>query len=673
MAAFLLFLVSLIYFAYGATKPNILFIMADDLGWGNVGFHNSENSQIITPIMDSLVNDEGLELMRHYVSSDSSPTRSSFQSGRIPVHVNIDDPTSLNIFNPYYGMPSSMTTIATKLKDANYMTHLVGKWDCGFATYSQLPTRKGYDTFYGYLSNDIDYYSKTVVPRKGTYSEIIENCGEYTFSDLWENEEPVYTLDDTQYSEDLFVGRVLDIIDEHAVSVSQKGDDADPFFIMYSTHLPHAPLQLPEKYVTTFVANLESDDDESYCSTTNKYIFPLAIDSDNDDGIIGSADFQCRQLLQASVNLLDTIIGQIVGRLKSNNLWDNTLLIFTTDNGGSLELESTAGNNWPLRGAKYSDLEGGIRATTFISGGILPASRRGQKEYGLTHIADWYRTFCGMLDLDATDQLAIDEGLPDVDGYNLWELIKGEVSTSPRTELVVSSDVLIWNEYKLNIGIDNNKYAIWQGSVFPNSSTPTQSELEKITLDCANNGGCLFNVIEDPGEHNNLASSKLKKFQEMNERLLALKEEFYTNDMEGIDSCPDGWQNNDEGITNCACWMAKSNYGQFVGPYQNLEDYQKNWRKYMRSPGNQKINFHVYIIIVVCASALIIVCGSICYCYKHRIEVFTAADPPIPIPKDEETYSQIQRELLKKDQEERIGERMPLIGNHQPIAIGVDT
>ena len=76
--------------------------------------------------------------------------------------------------------------------------------------------------------------------------------------------------------------------------------------------------------------------------------------------------------------------------MKENNLWDNTLLILTTDNGGSLELDSTAGNNYPLRGAKYSELEGGIRATTFISGGYLPESRRGQKEYGLVHIADWY-------------------------------------------------------------------------------------------------------------------------------------------------------------------------------------------------------------------------------------------------------------------------------------------
>ena len=238
MAAFcLLFFVSLIYFANGETsKPNILFIMADDLGWGNVGFHNSENSQIITPTMDNLVNNEGLELMRHYVSSDSSPTRSSFQSGRIPVHVNVDDPTNNNIFNPYYGIPSSMTTIATKLKDANYMTHLVGKWDCGFATYSQLPTRKGYDTFYGYLSNDIDYYSKSVIPKQGIDSDVYETCGDSTFSDLWENETPVYTLDDTVYSEDLFVGRVLDIIDDHATALEQFGE-SEPFFIMYSTYV----------------------------------------------------------------------------------------------------------------------------------------------------------------------------------------------------------------------------------------------------------------------------------------------------------------------------------------------------------------------------------------------------------------------------------------------------
>lgn len=93
--------------------------------------------------------------------------------------------------------------------------------------------------------------------------------------------------------------------------------------------------------------------------------------------------------MQSQVNLLDNIVGQIVDKLKEKQFWDNTLLIFTTDNGGSLDLDETAGNNYPLRGGKMSNLEGGIRATTFVSGGYLPESQYGKKEEGIMHIADW--------------------------------------------------------------------------------------------------------------------------------------------------------------------------------------------------------------------------------------------------------------------------------------------
>ena len=80
-------------------------------------------------------------------------------------------------------------------------------------------------------------------------------------------------------------------------------------------------------------------------------------------------------------------------KLKAQKLWDNTLLVFTTDNGGSLALDETAGNNYPLRGGKGTKFEGGIRATTFVNGGYLPDARRGQKEMGLISIADWYTLF----------------------------------------------------------------------------------------------------------------------------------------------------------------------------------------------------------------------------------------------------------------------------------------
>lgn len=138
-------------------KPNIVFIMADDLGWGNVGFHNDEDPMINTPNMDSLAT-TGLQLGRHYSYCGCTPSRSSFQSGRLPVHVTMLNNDGLDV--PTHGVPAEMTSIASKLKEADYHTYLVGKWDCGFASHDQIPSHKGYDYFYGYLSKANGYFDK---------------------------------------------------------------------------------------------------------------------------------------------------------------------------------------------------------------------------------------------------------------------------------------------------------------------------------------------------------------------------------------------------------------------------------------------------------------------------------------------------------------------------------
>ena len=122
--------------------------------------------------------------------------------------------------------------------------------------------------------------------------------------------------------------------------------------------------------------------------------------------------------------------------------------------------------------------KGGIRATAFISGGYLPEARRNSIENGLMHISDWYVTFSEMLGVDPHDYAAVELGIPDVDGYNMWPLIAGDVDESPRYELIMNKNTLIQGEYKLITG-SSTKYAIWQSAIFPNASTPTQSELEE--------------------------------------------------------------------------------------------------------------------------------------------------------------------------------------------------
>eukprot|EP01083_Nonionella_stella_P247271 857511_1 len=442
--------------------------MADDLGWGNVGYHNRENPEVKTPNIDYLAL-HGLQLNRHYVDAECSPTRTAFQSGRLPVHVNTNNGDGIT--DSTIGIPPDMTCIASKLKEAGYSTHLIGKWDAGFASYRQIPISRGYDTSFGYLGKSVEYFTK-----KGDGA-----CAQ-PYHDLWENDGPahesIFDIGNDEYIENVFVQKLLTKIDEMTINKDgQLAGDKYPFFLFYSSHLPHYPAELPidcvEKgYYTDF------KNDESQCSIGNKQIYPGYYE-DTDD-------WKCRSILQAQVTVLDTIIGQITDKLKENKLWDDTLIIFTSDNGGSLELEDTAGNNYPLRGGKSTYFEGGIRGIAFISGGYLPESRHGKIEEGMIHISDWYTTFCEMFGIDKNDYNAIQNGLPNVDGYNMWPLISGQITQSPRNELIMGKNTLLSGDYKLITG-SSTKYAIWQGPKFPNASTPSQNELLDMKLICNGN------------------------------------------------------------------------------------------------------------------------------------------------------------------------------------------
>ena len=160
-----------------AAKPHVLFILADDYGWGNMGVHRRDagsspeeiqgKAEVHTPNIDALI-DAGIHLDHHYTYKICSPSRSSIQSGRMAVHVNPINSavTSQNYDDPvsgYAGIPRNMTGIAEKMRDAGYRTHLVGKWDAGMATPEHSPKGRGYETWYGYYQHANDYWHKSTV------------------------------------------------------------------------------------------------------------------------------------------------------------------------------------------------------------------------------------------------------------------------------------------------------------------------------------------------------------------------------------------------------------------------------------------------------------------------------------------------------------------------------
>ncbi len=484
-------------------NPHIVFLLVDDWGWANVGYHrDSPTKDISTPNIDSLA-EGGLQLNHHYVYNWCAPSRSALLSGRVPIHVyhdacdvcvNPDDPDS-----GFGGIPRNMTVIAEKMKEAGYATHQVGKWHVGYATPKHIPKGRGFDSSFGYLSAANNYYNESV-----------GSCGDSPIVDLWNYDKPASDSNGTKYEEELFQDHLLDIVNNH--------DPSTPLFLYYAAHIVHKPYQVPDEYLKMF-----------------DFI-------DND----------LRRVYHAMVKYLDDVVGRLVSALKEKNLWDNLLFVTSSDNGGPVS-KSAGANNYPLRGGKHSDWQGGVRVNAFVSGGYLPEKMRGQKTEGYVHIADWYSTFCALAGVDPTDKSAAEAKLPPIDSLNMWPLISGQNSTSPRTNVPISNATLISGDYKILVG----KVGVngWTGPTYPNSSDPNAAV--NGFADCGDSG-CLFNIKDDPTEHSNLAESMPSVLKDMQKKLAAYQVTTF-NPLTGPHRRKE------------ACDTAVHKYGGFWGPFVDLE------------------------------------------------------------------------------------------------------
>lgn len=323
-----------------------------------------------------------------------------------------------------------------------------------------------------------------------------------------------------------------DAFTDFAVAQLDAHDPSTPLFLYFTPHSVHEPLEVPQAQLDKF----------SYINDTY------------------------RRSYAAMVNNVDAHIGRIVDELRKKGMWENTLLFLTSDNGGPIYNQGTAGaNNYPLRGGKRSNWEGGIRVNALVSGGLIPPSRRGAVETSLIGIEDWYTTFCALAGVDPTDDKGGAAGLPPVDGHDMWPLLSGANSTSPRTEVVIGSagvdgsqyhdgDTVVQaliraDGYKLMWGsVEQN---IWTGPFYPNAST----NWVNTPADCGlpSNATCLFNVLTDPTEHVNLASVQPGVVADMQARIAELQA--------GVFSPQRGAPGHG------ACGVAHTQWKGFVGPF----------------------------------------------------------------------------------------------------------
>ena len=209
-----------------------------------------------------------------------------------------------------------------------------------------------------------------------------------------------------------------------------------------------------------------------------------------------------------------------------------------------------------------SNWEGGIRVNAFVSGGFLPPSVRGTKQSGLTAGWDWFATFAGLAGVDPTDHKANAAGLPPTDSIDLWPLLSGRTSASPRTELAIGSPNavggLINASYKLLLGTYTQ--AGWTGPQFPNTSSSWDPNQSKETCGPSPQTGCLFDLLADPTEHINLAAVKPELFRAMMHRLTEINATLFAPDR----GTPDP----------AACVVALGTYGDFWGPWIDVSTLQ---------------------------------------------------------------------------------------------------
>jgi arylsulfatase B len=539
--------------ADAALRPHIVFVMVDDWGWANVGFHaqgQPNSKEIQTPNIDAVAA-EGLVLDRHYAFRFCSPSRSAFHTGRNPIHVNVlNDPIGdVNRSDPisgFSGIPRNMTGIAQKLADAGYNTVMAGKWHVGLATPDHTPQGRGFASSLAYLDGANDYWNSLVVGGTAAASTQGFCPLPLNLTDLWKDSGPAYGMNnswacsqDNQapgcvYEDELFTN--------FAINAINNNPSGTPLFLYFAPHSVHAPLEVPDAQLAKF----------SFINNTD------------------------RQRYSAMVNLMDSYVGEVIRALKAQGMWDTTLLVISSDNGGPIYLSSDpdtiltgAANNWPLRGGKISNWEGGIRVNALVGGGALPAARRNQTETGLIGMEDWYATFCALAGTDPTDDRAAAAGLPPIDSLNMWELLSGTNLTSPRSEVILGSALpfpgdrtgytivqgLINSDgFKILIGqVDQDT---WTGPLYPNASSfPYQDN----THYCGdpnppfNNGTCLFNVFDDPTEHDDIAAQNPDIVKQMGERLAAIQATVFS---------PHRGQ-----PILLACEVSEKEYHGFVGPF----------------------------------------------------------------------------------------------------------
>lgn len=354
-------------------RPNIIIILADDMGYADAGFTGA--TDILTPNLDKLAAD-GVVCTQGYANHPfSGPSRAALLSGRYAQRFGFEWNPANDPHNATQGLSLDETLFSERVQDAGYTTGAIGKWHIGSAP-AYLPNSRGFDYFYGFSGGGHDYFE----------IDLYDDDPEGYKQPLMRNNQPA-----------IFEGYITDAFSDDAVNFIRKNSD-DPFLLYLAYNAPHGPQQAPQ------------EDIARYSQIENR----------------------TRRVYAAQVDVMDRGIGRVVDELKAQGLYENTIIFFMSDNGGPSPYNPNnhwywnGSSNLPFRGGKTDLFEGGIHVPFMV---CWPGKIDGGVTYDYpVNAIDISRTAVELAGGDPSTG-------KEMEGVNLIPYLSGEINEAPHEAL----------------------------------------------------------------------------------------------------------------------------------------------------------------------------------------------------------------------------------------------
>lgn len=421
-------------------KPNIIYILADDLGYGDLSVYGQKKFK--TPNIDKLA-EQGMMFTQHYSGSTvCAPSRSALMTGMHTGHTVVRGNKEVRP-EGQYPIPDSTYTLAESMKKAGYVTGAFGKWGLGYPGSEGDPTNQGFDTFYGYNCQRLGH--------------------NYYPYHLWSNNDSIVLSENTDSKDSAYAP---ELIHKQTLKFIDTNKDT-PFFLFVPSIIPHAELAAPKAYMEKHRGKYPPE--KTYEGVDDGPEFNL--------GPYRSQK-ETHAAFAAMINVLDDQVGDIMAKVEGLGLADNTIIIFTSDNGPHTEGGADPeyfDSNGPLKGTKRDLYEGGIRVPMIASwpGKIAP----GSKSDFVSAFWDIFPTFSEIAGITPPDNM---------DGVSLLPTLLGKDADQKEHEY------LYWEFHEKGgrQAVRKGKWKAVRYDVFKNPDGPLE----------------LYDLEKDQGEENNIAS-----------------------------------------------------------------------------------------------------------------------------------------------------------------------